>query len=94
MLADGGPRLVPLLTRRRCYTGDTVKPLVALQYPSGTSPRGNVTLAVERLDGSLGALVQRTGLDQPETDDEPLDAFAAILRRIERTEAASCRSPG
>jgi hypothetical protein len=84
VLADGGPQLVPLLARRRYYTGDRVNPLVALQYSIGTAPPGDVTLYVERLDGSLGALVERIGLDQPETGDEPLEAFAATLRRIER----------
>lgn len=84
VLADGGPQLVPLLARRRYYTGESINPLVALQYPNGTAPRGSVTLEVERLDGSLGALVQRMGLGQPETGEEPVGAFAAALQRIER----------
>lgn len=82
VLADGGPRLVPMLERRRYYTGDSFNPKVVLQYPNGTTPEAAVTVDVERLDGSLGALVQRHGVTGPVVGEEPMGAFAAALRRI------------
>ena len=82
VLADGGPRLVPMLPPKRLYTGDPVNPKVVLQYANGTTPGGEVTLEVERLDGSLGALVERAGLRPPLVGEEPMGAFAATLRHI------------
>ena len=85
VLADGGPRLDPVNPPRRLYTGDVVNPKVALRYGNGSVPEhGEAYVDVERLDGSLGALVQQAGIGSPTLGEEPVGAFAATLQRIER----------
>ena len=84
VLADGGPRLVPLPPDRPLYTGDAVTPQVFLQYSRGAAPYGEVVVHVDRPDASLGQLVQQAGLDQPDVGAEVVPAFAATLQRLER----------
>lgn len=82
IVADGGPNLTPLKTPSRLYTGDRLSPRVVLRNRDGTRPGGSVTLEIERLDGSLGALLNESGLVQPPTSGDPIDAFTASLQAV------------
>jgi hypothetical protein len=82
VVADGGPKLTPVKTQRRLYTGDVLSPRVFLRNRDGTRPLGEVTLQIERLDGSLGALVAGAGLTQPLNGVDPIDTFTASLQAI------------
>jgi hypothetical protein len=82
VIAAGGPRLVPVLRRRRVYTGDPISPQVALRYPDGTAPHATVEVTIERPDAALGALVTSAGLAPPRLDGDPVGAFRATLQRL------------
>jgi hypothetical protein len=82
IVADGGPRLEPILPTRRVYTGDSLNPLVALRYGNGSAPRAEVELEIQAPDAALGTLVAEAGLEEPIVDDDPLSAFRATLRKL------------
>ena len=68
VVCSGGPKLVPLSTPRRLYTGDPIDPLVGLHYGNGTTPHdAQVDLTVEVPGVALGQLALRGGT--PTADD-------------------------
>jgi hypothetical protein len=85
VVCSGGPKLVPLSTPRRLYTGDPIDPLIGLHYGNGTTPRdAQVALAVEVPGVALGQLALQAGLQQPTTAGDAVDAFHATLQAVAR----------
>lgn len=83
VVCSGGPRLVPLVTRRRVYTGDPVDSLVGLHYGNRTTPHdAKVELTVEVPGVALGQLVTEAGLHVPVTAGDAVDGFHATLQAI------------
>jgi hypothetical protein len=85
VVCSGGPKLVPLSTPRRLYTGDPIDPLIGLHYGNGTTPRNaQVALTVEVPGVALGQLALQAGLQQPTTAGDAVDAFHATLQAVAR----------
>ncbi len=85
VVCSGGPKLVPLVTRRRLYTGDPIDPLVGLHYGNGTTPHGaQVELTVEVPGIALGQLATEAGLQPPMISADAVDAFHATLQAVAR----------
>lgn len=83
VICAGGPRLVPLVTKRRYYTGEVFDPLVAFHYPNRSfAPGAKVVLHIERPDIALGQLTSNSGLRPPVTGGDVVDAFHATLQHI------------
>jgi hypothetical protein len=82
VVGDGGPTLKPVRQTQRVYTGDVINPMVVLRNADGTRPPGNVTVTIERPDGSLGQLVADAGLSDPGEGDDPVDGFIATLQLV------------
>jgi hypothetical protein len=83
VICAGGPRLVPLVAKRRYYTGDEFDPLVAFHYPNRSfAPGATVVLHIERPDVALGQLTSNSGLRQPVSTGDAVDAFHATLQHI------------
>jgi hypothetical protein len=85
VVCAGGPKLVPLVARRRVYTGDPIDPLVALHYGNRTTPHGaEVELTVQVPGVALGQLATEARLHPPVTSGDAVDAFHATLQAIAR----------
>lgn len=85
VVCAGGPKLVPLLPRKRHYTGDRLDPMVALHYGNGTVPRNAaVLLHVESPSIALGQLALQAGLHSPTTGPDPVNGFRATLQSVAR----------
>jgi hypothetical protein len=85
VVCAGGPKLVPLVTSRRVYTGDPIDPLVALHYGNRTTPVGaQVELTITAPGVALGQLATEAGLHAPVTSADAVDAFHATLQTIAR----------
>jgi hypothetical protein len=85
VVCSGGPKLVPLSTPRRLYTGDPIDPLVGLHYGNRTTPHhAQVELTVEVPGVALGQLTTDAGLHQPMISADAVDAFHATLQAIAR----------
>lgn len=83
VVCAGGPKLVPLVPRKRHYTGDRLEPMVALHYGNGTVPRNaQVRLHIESPTVALGQLVQDAGLHSPTTGADPVNGFRATLQAV------------
>ena len=83
VVCAGGPKLVPLVSRRRHYTGDRLDPMVGLHYANGSVPRNaNVRLHIESPTVALGQLAQDAGLYSPTTGADPVNGFRATLQAI------------
>ena len=82
ILANGGPRLRPVLPTRALYTGDRFSPEVALRYADGSAPHADVRVTLTGPGVALGALVAEHGLVEGAVGDEPVDAFSATLKAI------------
>jgi hypothetical protein len=83
VISAGGPKLVPLVQKRRYYTGDVFDPLVGLHYPNRTFPAdAHAVLFVERPDVALGQLVSNAGLRPPQVSGDTLGGFHATLQHI------------
>jgi hypothetical protein len=82
VIADGGPRLEALPGPTRLYTGDPLRPLIALRYENGSAPHADVKLEIEAPNTAIGAIVAGAGLSPPEVGDDPLSAFHATLKKI------------
>ena len=83
VVCSGGPKLVPLVTRKRLYTGDPIDPLVGLHYGNGTTPHGaQVELTVEVPGIALGQLAAEAGLQPPMASADAVDAFHATLQVV------------
>lgn len=85
VVCAGGPKLVPLVTRRRVYTGERLDPLVALHYGNRTTPHGaQVELTVQVPGVALGQLATEARLHPPVTSGDAVDGFHATLQAIAR----------
>jgi hypothetical protein len=85
VVCAGGPKLVPLVARRRVYTGDPIDPLVALHYGNRTTPHGaEVELTVQVPGVALGQLATEARPHPPVTSGDAVDAFHATLQAIAR----------
>lgn len=85
VVCAGGPKLVPLVKRRRVYTGEPVDPLVALHYGNRTTPVGaKVELTVDAPSIALGTLATEARLHAPVTSGDAVDGFHATLQAIAR----------
>ena len=82
VVADGGPRLTPLLPSKPVYTGDRVIPMVGLFYKNVTTPEAEITVTVDSPDGSVGALVAQAGLASPAPNPDSPSAFTTTLQQI------------
>jgi len=78
----GGPRFEPLSQPERVYTGDPIRPLVALRYANGSAPHADVELEIEAPDAAVGQLIADAGLAEPEAGDDPASAFHATLKQV------------
>lgn len=85
VIARGGPSLRPIRPRRRLYTGDTLNPLVMLQYPDESVPRGGeVILTLRRPEASVGTALAQAGLGTPRVvGGDTIPARLATLSAIE-----------
>ena len=85
VVCAGGPKLVPLVTSRRVYTGDPIDPLVALHYGNRTTPLGaQVELTIDAPGIALGQLATEARLHAPVTSGDAVDGFHATLQAIAR----------
>lgn len=85
VVCAGGPKLVPLVTRRRVYTGDPIDPMVALHYGNRTTPDdAEVVLTVDVPGVSLGQLATEARIHAPVTSGDAIDAFHATLQAVAR----------
>ncbi len=82
MIAEGGPRLEPVVPVRRIYTGDPLNPRVALRDVDGTAPPASIELDIEAPAEAIGAAVAAAGLAAPTVGGDPLSAFRATLRAL------------
>ena len=82
VVADGGPRIEAVAPVTRCYTGDVLRPSVALRYENGSAPEADVVLEVEAPDAAVGEIVANAGLSEPETGGDPLSGFHATLKKL------------
>ena len=86
VVCSGGPKLVPLVHRRRYYTGDPIDPMVALHYADRTTPHdASVTLTIDAPTVALGQLTTQAKLSAPVISGDAVDAFHATLQAIARS---------
>jgi hypothetical protein len=85
VVCAGGPKLVPLFSPKRVYTGDPIDPMVGLHYGNRTTPHdARVEVTIEAPGVALGQLVTESGLLAPTTSADAVDAFHATLQSIAR----------
>ncbi|MEK8095453.1 trypsin-like peptidase domain-containing protein [Methylocystis sp. IM3] len=83
VVCAGGPKLYPLLSTRRLYTGDRIDPRVGLHYPNRTTPRdAKVELFIEAPRVALGQLTTQEGLHPPTVSADPVNSFHATLKAV------------
>ncbi|WP_162272779.1 VWA domain-containing protein [Nocardia lijiangensis] len=86
VVCSGGPKLTPLMRRRRVYTGDVVDPMVGLHYPDRTTPHGaDVTLTIDAPGVALGELAAQAKLSAPVISGDAVDPFHATLQAIAKS---------
>ena len=85
VVANGGAVLRRMPDRRTYYTGDSINPLVGLQYQAGGLPgNAELKLTVSRPDGSVGTLLSRERLGSGITlDGDSIPPRQATLQAIE-----------
>ena len=86
VIANGGAILRRMPDRRTYYTGDSINPMVGLQYQSGGLPdNAELKLTVSRPDGSVGTLLSRERLGGAVTlDGDSIPPRQATLQAIEK----------
>jgi Trypsin-like peptidase domain/von Willebrand factor type A domain len=85
VVCAGGPKLVPLFTPKRLYTGDPIDPMVGLHYGNRTTPHdAQVELFIDVPGIALGQLASEAGLQRPTTSADAVDAFHATLQAVAR----------
>jgi hypothetical protein len=82
IVPSGGPRMEPLATRSRFFTGDRYNPQVSLLYANGSAPYAQVEVTIVGPAASIGELVMRRGLQPPSVSEEPISAWMATLKAI------------
>ncbi|MGV9613522.1 VWA domain-containing protein [Nocardia xishanensis] len=86
VVCSGGPKLTPLVHRRRVYTGDVVDPMLGLHYPDRTTPHGaGVSLTVDAPAVALGELTAQAHLAAPVITGDAVDSFHATLQSIAKS---------
>ncbi len=85
VIPGGGPRFLRIPDNRRYYTGDTINPLVQLQYDDGGWPSdGKVQVTISRPDAGVGNILSREKLRAPLTlDGDTIPARQATLMALE-----------
>jgi V8-like Glu-specific endopeptidase len=86
VVAGGGAVLRRMPDARAYYTGDTINPLVGLQYlTGGMPPNAKVRVSVSRPDASVGNLLVEEKLGPPTViDADTIPPRQATLMRIEQ----------
>lgn len=85
VVCAGGPKLYPLLSTRRLYTGDRVDPRVGLHYSNRTTPpEAKVQLFIDAPGVALGQLTMQERLHPPIVSADPINAFHATLKAVAR----------
>lgn len=85
VVCAGGPKLIPLFSPKRVYTGDPIDPMVGLHYANRTTPHGaRIELTVDFPGVALGQLVTEAGLLPPIPSADAVDGFHATLQAIAR----------
>jgi hypothetical protein len=83
VVCAGGPKLYPLLAKKRLYTGDRFDPRVGLHYPNRTTPaEAKVELFIEAPGVALGQLATQERLHPPIVSADPVDGFHATLKAV------------
>ncbi|MEV6386892.1 hypothetical protein [Nocardia xishanensis] len=86
VVCSGGPKLTPLVNRRRVYTGDVVDPMLGLHYPDRTTPHGaSVSLTIDAPGVALGELTTQADLAAPVISGDAVDSFHATLQSIAKS---------
>jgi V8-like Glu-specific endopeptidase len=86
VLAKGGPRLRRLDSRKIYYTGDTINPLIKLEYTNETTPSdATATVIVSKPSASTGTVLTQSKLTAAEViDADTIPARYATLMKLER----------
>ena len=85
VVCAGGPKLAPLVRRRRIYTGEAIDPMVGLHYANRTTPEGaDVELWIDAPGIALGQLATEARLHAPVATGDAVDGFHATLQAVAR----------
>src|SRR5262249_26604105 len=83
VIADGGPRLVPLPPPHFVDVGDALPILVGLHYPDRTVPvKADVQVTVTGPKVSIRDLIAKHGLVAPSAGPDPVNGWTATLQQI------------
>ena len=85
-IVKGGPKLEPVINRRRYYSGESYNPLVRIFNQNQTIPHHvEMKLHVEKPINGLGALLAKSGLSGPGMiNGDPLNARQNSLIELEK----------
>ena len=89
VIASGGPLITPIKSKKRFYTGDSIKPLVRLAYPSGQDlPHSSVKLSVLKPNQAVGNILSNTKLEPPtEINGDIIPAAHSTLIKLEQQQS-------
>jgi hypothetical protein len=83
VIADGGPKLVPLPPTHSIAVGDPLPVMVGLHYPDRTvPPNGEVAVTITGPRISIDKLVAAHGFVVPPSGSDPVNAWTATLQQI------------